>query len=113
MKASNDIWINRFKKLALPVIVKEFKPESLFLFGSRVSGNPREDSDIDVILVSSLFSGIPFLKRMPLVLKKLNFGKHIDMICYSPEEFRKKFKRRGQLLSGVWLEWWLVFLPSQ
>jgi predicted nucleotidyltransferase len=89
MKASNDIWINRFKKLALPVIVKEFKPENIFLFGSRVSGNPREDSDIDVILVSSLFSGIPFLKRMPLVLKKLNFGKHIDMICYSPEEFRK------------------------
>ena len=48
-----------------------------------------ENSDIDVIMVSNYFLKIPFVKRMPLVLKKIRFKKHIDIICYTPSEFEK------------------------
>lgn len=85
----SDPWIERFRKEAVPKIRKEFKPEKIILFGSRVRGNAREDSDIDVVIISASFSGTPFLKRMPLMLKKVSFPKHIDYICYTPQEFKK------------------------
>lgn len=40
-----DPWIEKFKKEAAPKIAKEFKPEKIILFGSRVRGTAREDSD--------------------------------------------------------------------
>ncbi len=85
----SDPWIERFKKQAVPKIAKEFKPEKIILFGSRVRGTAREDSDIDVMIISSSFAGTPFLKRMPLLIKKVSFPKHIDYICYTPQEFKK------------------------
>ena len=82
-----DIWITRFQKEALPLLKAEFKPEKVILFGSRVSGNAKRNSDIDVIIVSSYFEGMPFLKRMPAVIKKVPFPKHVDYICYTREEY--------------------------
>lgn len=84
-----DKWIKEFRKSALPKIVKEFKPQKLLIFGSRVKGTAQEDADIDIILVSNYFANIPFLKRMPLVSKKVPFPKHIDYLCYTPEEYEK------------------------
>jgi predicted nucleotidyltransferase len=84
-----DSWIERFKNEALPKIVENFKPERIILFGSRIHGKAREDSDIDVIIVSKTFSNIPSFDRMPLVLKTIKFPKHIDFFCYTQEEFER------------------------
>ena len=53
------------------------------------AGNAEEDADIDVVIVSEAFAGIPFVKRMPAVLKNIGFEKHIDAICYLPDEFER------------------------
>lgn len=82
-----DKWLIRFQKEALPIIKREFKPESVIIFGSRVKGNAQEDSDIDVIVVSQYFDEIPFLRRMPLISKKVSFPKHVDYFCYTPDEY--------------------------
>jgi len=29
------------------------------------------------------------IERMPTLLKKFDFSRHIDYICYTPEEFEK------------------------
>jgi predicted nucleotidyltransferase len=84
-----DKWLKKFTQNALPQLIQEFQPEKIVLFGSRIKGDADEDSDIDVIIVSNAFAGIPFVKRMPLILKKIRFDKHIDFICYSPVEFQK------------------------
>ncbi len=84
-----DRWIEKFRKEAVPKLVEEFKPEKVIMFGSRVKGTPEKDSDIDVIVISSYFENIPFLRRMPLVLKKAPFPKHVDYICYTPEEYER------------------------
>jgi len=84
-----DRWIEKFRKEALPELVREFKPEKVILFGSRIRGTAKKGSDIDVIVISSFFADIPFLKRMPLVLKKVPFTKHVDYICYTPEEYER------------------------
>jgi predicted nucleotidyltransferase len=84
-----DIWVTRFKAEALPAIRAAFKPERVIVFGSRVAGNARPDSDLDVIVVSSAFAGTRFLGRMARVLEVVRFPKHIDYLCYTPEEFAR------------------------
>ena len=85
----SDRWLTRFKQEVVPQLIREFKPEKMILFGSRIKAEADENSDIDVLIVSNIFSEIPFLKRMPLLLRRIRFDKHIDFICYSPKEFQK------------------------
>lgn len=84
-----NVLLEKFKEEAVPKIIKDFDPKMILLFGSYARGDADEDSDIDVIVVSEEFSHIPFLRRMPLILKKVRFDRHIDFICYSPKEFEK------------------------
>lgn len=83
----NDIWLQRFEKEVLPVLEFEFKPETVIIFGSRITGKAYEGSDIDVLIISDFFKDITFIKRMPMVLKTARFEKHVDYICYTPTEF--------------------------
>ena len=83
----SDLWIDRFSKDVLPLIVKEFKPEKVMFFGSRVSGGASEESDIDIIIISEAFKNIPFVKRMGKILQLIRFPKHVDYLCYTSEEF--------------------------
>ncbi|TFG05404.1 MAG: nucleotidyltransferase domain-containing protein [Promethearchaeota archaeon] len=84
-----DPWIKKFQQETLPKIIAEFNPQKIILFGSRVRGDARKDSDIDVIIIASQFEKIPFLKRMPFLLKQFPFPKHIDYLCYTPQEYEK------------------------
>jgi predicted nucleotidyltransferase len=93
----NDMWLEKFKQRVVPKLIQEFEPEEILLFGSRIKGEAGEDSDIDVIIVSNVFVDIPFVKRMPLVLKTIRFDKHIDFICYSPAEFQR-IKRSSSII---------------
>ncbi|MBF0404377.1 nucleotidyltransferase domain-containing protein [Candidatus Magnetominusculus xianensis] len=84
---SHDVWIEKFKNEALPLIVNAFSPEMVLIFGSRITGMADEGSDIDIIVVSDYFKGTVFINRMAVLLKTVRFPKHIDALCYSPEEF--------------------------
>jgi len=96
-----DLWIKRYQKQALPKLKEEFNPEKIIIFGSRVKGSPTKDSDIDIIVISSRFANISFLKRMPLLLKKVPFPKHIDYICYTPEEFTRIKKESSLIMDAL------------
>ncbi len=85
----SDLILNSFIETVIPVIKKELSPSKVLIFGSRVTGEATDDSDIDVIIVSDFFKGIKFIKRMAVVMKKFRFAKHVDFICYTPEEFEK------------------------
>ncbi|RJP79691.1 MAG: nucleotidyltransferase [Candidatus Zixiibacteriota bacterium] len=82
-----DRWIQVYKREALPRLIREFQPQRILFFGSRVLGTSRPESDLDVIVVSDRFQGIPFLRRMPMVLQAVPFEKHVDYLCYTPAEF--------------------------
>jgi predicted nucleotidyltransferase len=103
-----DPWIEKFKQQALPIIIREIRPEQCILFGSRARNSATNESDIDVILVARFFENIPFTKRMSYLLKLVRFEKHIDFLCYSPEEFERNKKTSaviGDALSyGIWLK---------
>jgi hypothetical protein len=86
---AKDIWIEKFRRETLPRIVERFQPRKVILFGSRVSGDAGRDSDLDAVIVAESFLNVPRLKRMPLVMKEAPFVKHVDYLCYTPEEFER------------------------
>jgi len=97
----DDMWLEKFKRGVVPKLIQLFEPEKILLFGSRIKGEASEDSDIDVIVVSNVFVDVPFVKRMPLVLKTIRFDKHIDFICYSPFEFQKIKSRSSIIMDAL------------
>lgn len=76
----------------LKKLKEELNVEEVIFFGSRVCGNHLLDSDLDIIVISKSFEGMPFLQRMEL-LYRLWDGKHtLEQFPYTPSEL-KKFKR--------------------
>jgi uncharacterized protein len=88
MNKKKDQWIDRFEKEVLPALKTKYKPLKVILFGSRIYGRPNKYSDIDVIVVSEEFSKTRFINRMAEVAIKIDFPKHVDYLCYTPEEFK-------------------------
>ena len=100
-KIMKDKWIEKFIKEAIPKILEKISPSQIIVFDSRVKGNAKDESDIDVIVISDYFEGIPFLKRMPMLLKLVKFEKHIDFLCYTEDEFEKVKKMSAILKSAL------------
>lgn len=73
-------------------IKKKYNPENIILFGSRASGKPHKNSDVDLIIVSKKFRGKKSFKRSPELYIEwhLNINLPVDFLCYTPEEFEKK-----------------------
>ncbi len=60
-----------------------------YLFGSWARGDWLVDSDVDVVVVSPDFRGVPWLKRLELLAKveaSLDLPLSIDALPYTPEE---------------------------
>ncbi|MBA3063153.1 nucleotidyltransferase domain-containing protein [bacterium] len=69
-------------------IVKNINPEKIILFGSYASGNPSEDSDLDILIVKEM--RIPRYKRTREVKKHLRGMKiPIDVIVYTKKEIKE------------------------
>ncbi len=97
----SDPWLEKFRKNVLPVISSIVHPDKVLIFGSRAKENAREESDIDIIIVSDYFSKMSFIQRMPFLLKKAPFEKHVDYLCYTPDEFEKVKKASSVLIDAL------------
>ncbi|MFQ5826066.1 MAG: nucleotidyltransferase domain-containing protein [Dehalococcoidia bacterium] len=94
MASKLDSTVAKFKKEVLPKLVEQFQPQQVFLFGSRATGSALEDSDIDLIVISERFAGVPWLERAFHVLWSLQSPLAVEVLCYTPEEAQV---RKGQL----------------
>ena len=76
--------------------------DRVYLFGSRARGDARPDSDIDLIIVSSAFSGMPSWKRWEVLGDALSeVFEPIEVRAYSPEEFDSRKGRRASFLGHI------------
>ncbi|MCC7573623.1 MAG: nucleotidyltransferase domain-containing protein [Candidatus Methanofastidiosum sp.] len=76
-------------------IKEKYSPELVLLFGSRARGDNLITSDYDLIVVSKNFIGIPFLTRLFLMQDLWDGERHLDALCYTPEEFERKKQQMG------------------
>lgn len=70
------------------------KVESIALFGSALSGNMNDESDIDIIIVSDDFSGKDIFERSKLTMHQelMTFKKYkvpMDILNMSPDEYNQ------------------------
>jgi predicted nucleotidyltransferase len=71
----------------LPIIINNYQPEKIILFGSLATGEVHEWSDIDLMLVKDVEEH--FWMR-PLTVKKIVHSKlATDLFIYRPAEFEK------------------------
>lgn len=61
--------------------------EKVLLFGSWARGTAKEDSDVDIALVSSFFTGDRFMDRRKIVPLRRSINNNIEPIPFSPEDF--------------------------
>lgn len=85
-------------------ILKDFKKKinnnkvnikSFILFGSRARGDEKDNSDIDLIIVSKDFEGQKSFKRARGFYADWDSDYETDIICLTPEELEKKKKEIG------------------
>jgi predicted nucleotidyltransferase len=71
-------------------LVDAFKPEAIYLYGSRVRGEAREDSDYDLLMVVSA-SALPRYRRDQEAFRELcGLGVSKEVIVLTREEFEAK-----------------------
>lgn len=80
---------------------KEVYLKKMFFFGSRASGKPTRDSDIDLVLVSEKFRKLDFIERGAKMYDYWNLHYPVDFLCYTPEEFERKKKQIGIVQQAV------------
>jgi predicted nucleotidyltransferase len=69
-------------------IAREFQPEQIVLFGSHAYGTPRNDSDVDLLVVMP-FEGHSAYMAIT-ILDRVNPPFPIDLLVRTPEELRHR-----------------------
>ncbi len=70
-------------------------------FGSRARGDYLKSSDFDLILISEKFKGMHFLERIRLIYEFWDKKEHLDVFCYTEEEFEKKKNEIGTVKKAL------------
>jgi predicted nucleotidyltransferase len=80
-------------------IIKKTNPEKIFLFGSTVSGQSDEYSDIDLIIVTPSDER-PLDRRMELRRMLIEYDRRIglDLLVYTPDEFNMLAKEPSSFI---------------
>jgi len=77
-------------------IVREFQPERIILFGSYAYGQPRADSDVD-LLVLLRFEGKGFRKSLE-ILNHLAPEFPVDLLARRPEDTTRRYAEGDPLI---------------
>jgi len=79
--------LNAELKRWIEILIKEYDPEGIFLFGSFARGEIRDWSDIDIIIIKK--TSKRFLDRIKEVIMILKPKVGVDILVYTPEEFNE------------------------
>jgi len=80
-------------RISLKNLINHLKPECIILYGSFARGDYNERSDIDIIVIST---NIPlnFYKRMQQLYELIDINEVIDILGYTPDEFKQMLEKR-------------------
>jgi predicted nucleotidyltransferase len=68
-------------------IVQAYKPEKIILFGSAATGNAREDSDLDLLIIKRTHK--PYFKRIREVNHAIHIWRSTDIFVLTPQELER------------------------
>lgn len=69
------------------ILVQNYKPQRVILFGSAARGDDKPESDLDILVIKNTNKN--YFDRVFEAMKYVNTDKSVDMIVFTPEEFEK------------------------
>lgn len=84
-------------------IVRECHPHKIILFGSWAWGKPKEDSDLDLLVIMDSDLARPDIRAMQVKRLLYDFHCPMDLLVYTPEEV-KDCLQKGNLFTKETLE---------
>ena len=83
-------------------LIEKYKAEKIILFGSYAEGNPRKDSDIDLLIIKK--TKARHIDRAVLVrkiLKNENRIVAIDPLVYTQEEINRRLELEDDFVKNI------------
>ena len=81
--------IKKLKRFEKALSSLNIQVEELILYGSHATGQAHEDSDIDVVVISSSFSDKDYWERIELLSKAIHMVfVPIEASAFTPEEWK-------------------------
>jgi len=74
------------------ILIREYEPEKLILFGSAAQGEVHEWSDLDLVVIKR--TDKPMLERIEEVLRLVRPKVGLDVLVYTPEEMEDLITER-------------------
>lgn len=80
-------------------LIKKYKPQKIFLFGSSVTGEMSDDSDLDFLIIKEDKKD-PYNRIVEVYgLVKKNIA--ADFIVYTPQEFAERLKLGDPFITSI------------
>jgi predicted nucleotidyltransferase len=80
----------------LGVLMERYQPQKVIVFGSMASGDVREWSDLDLVIVKE--TALPFLQRLKEVALLCRAPVGVDYLVYTPSEFEQMIAERNPFI---------------
>jgi len=88
-------------------IIRNYNPEKVILFGSRVKDNSREDSDYDLLIIKD--TQTRRLNRREEALKGIYLKVPMDLLILTPYEIEYLKKKKSEFLREIFDEGIVVY----
>ena len=82
-------------------VSQKYSLEGVYLFGSQAKGTSHENSDIDLLIVSSSFEKVRHINRGIDIRLMWDVLYPMDLICVTPREFKTARNIPGTLIHEV------------
>ena len=76
--------LERSLERSVAVLIKEYKPQRIILFGSLATGEVSETSDLDLLIIKETL--LPFYERLREVALLCPLVVGADLLVYTPDE---------------------------
>jgi predicted nucleotidyltransferase len=88
--------LNRALEQILAILIAEYQPEKVILFGSMATGQVGEWSDLDLAIIKR--TSLPFMKRLKEVALLCMAPVSVDYLVYTPEEFDHMLEQNNHFI---------------
>lgn len=80
----------------LHILITQYQPEKIILFGSMATGNVTEWSDLDLVIIKE--TSLPFLQRLKQVALLCLAPVSVNYFVYTPQEFEQMVAERHHFI---------------
>lgn len=80
-------------------IVEKFKPQKIILFGSYARGNPRPESDVDLLVVMN--TSLREVRQAIQICQQIQYRFGLDLIVHTPKNLAERVKMGDWFLRDV------------